>query len=114
MFSILSNSLLSINFRISGPTKTPSFIFVSDRRGKQVRKKLLESLSKALTNCLNKPNLICRGGKIILCVVTKGMLMTLCSPASVSSFLGYCSFFVLFATSSGIPKAQKTTILRVA
>ena len=52
-------------FRIWGPIKIPSFILDLLRKGNVSARyaNAKESLSKAFTNCLNKPTLICKGGK---------------------------------------------------
>ena len=77
-------------FRIWGAMKTPPLNLVWLREGNFSARdtNAEDSLSKAFTNYLNKPSLICTGGKKILSLFTSGLCMMLCFPCSISSRIG--------------------------
>ena len=72
-----------ISFQMSGPSKIPalSFSILSPGNDRQMHLKHSPSLSRAFTNCLISPNFICRGGSIVLSLVTRGSFIMFLSPA---------------------------------
>ena len=81
---------LSWMIRIWGPMKTSSLILAWLREGNFSARyaNAEDSLSKAFTNYLNKPSLICNGCKKILSLFLSGLCMMLCFPCSISSPIG--------------------------
>ena len=80
---------LSTIFQIWGPMKTPLILAWLREGNFSARYTNAEDfLSKAFTNCLNKPSLICEGSKKILSFFTSGLYLMLCFPCSILSRIG--------------------------
>ena len=79
-----------IRVRICGPSNTPALIFSNDNPGKAVMMcwKHSPSISSTLTDCFIKPNLMWRGGKMILSLFTIGSCTIFGMPASRVSRIG--------------------------
>ena len=100
---------------ICGPSNTPALIFSYDKPVKLRRRYWKHSLSRdnALTNCFIKPNLMWKGGKIILSLLTIGLWMTFGTPALSVSLVGRSLSPVRF-TISAIPNATEAREFRLA
>ena len=87
--TLATNWSSGIRVCICGTWNTPTLI-ANDNPGKAVMMCSKHSLSvyNALTNCFIKPNLMWRGGKMILSLFTIGSCMIFYMPASRVSRIG--------------------------
>ena len=99
-----------ISFWMSGPSKIPalSLSILNPGNDWQIYLKHSPSLSRAFTNCLISPNVICRGGSIILPLGTRGPFIMLFSPA-LSVIRGSKSFLTHFWLYRDCPAYIRST-----